>query len=880
MISAQPYPSGVVTLVFTDIVGYSPLCKRYGEAFKPVQGKHNDFVREAAERWNGFVAGLRGDGFFLVFTDPSDAVRFAVDAQLALARHPWTIQASSSSNSEPSEPLDLRVRIGIHTGQASLFDPRGGEAQEYYGSDVNCARRVCDTAYGGQILVSGATREAASLQVPPEIRFKDMGGYPLKGIGDARLWQVQHSGLRDDFSPAINLPLEGTPFVGREAEVDLYRDKLREPQTRLLAFIGFGGIGKTRCALRLARLCAEEEDRMAHFPDGICWVALEEVRSGAAMLERIAHETVRDLQPGRPLKDQLWEFLRQRQMLLILDNLEQIPDGPQVVHELLSRAPALKCVVTSRHDPGLQAETRIEVPPLSPCEAIHLFIERARSRGRHLSAEDADVVQLCGGLEGVPLAIELAAARIVGLTPREMLDRLGTRLQWLKINAPDMPDRQQALRATVDWSYGLLSDEERSVFAQLGVFAGGFTLPAAETICRSPDAFESVQELHGHSLLRAQAGGAQTTRYSMLEPLRDYAMERLHKDSEAEEAARRRHAEFFLAFAQERAARLRTVDEAHALEEALSELDNMRGALAWLGTGGKEQARARLSLALGQLLHRRGFWTQARECFEGGLGGHRHMNGRRHEQGVPEQMLQARLALHLASVLHDLGEAAASRERAEASLALCRKRNDAAGEADALNLLGVLDYDAGRDEEARHRGEEALRLRTRGDHNGHAITLHNLARLADRRGDYGEARRLYEASLSHRRRAVDRRGEAETLGNLGATEHNAGEYRKAREIYQESLSLSRGLGDRYGIARMMHNLGELAELDGEDERPVSLFAHAARLFGELQSPYALDSEEALKRLREKLGSQRFAILQRAAESATWEEAARSEIARR
>jgi predicted ATPase/Flp pilus assembly protein TadD len=723
---------------------------------------------------------------------------------------------------------------------------------------------------------------------------------PARRSGDVAVDPARRSGAgpggdRSSAPARYPLPVPAGPFIGREAEVGEWRELLLQPVTRLLTLVAFGGMGKTRAALELARRCADD------FADGVCWVEIEEARTGEEMVERIADRLRLPLEPPPSAKEKLFAFLSSQRLLLVLDNTEQVSEAADVVGELLSGVDALKCLVTSRRPLELQTERLIEMGPLPATDAERLFAERARARQATfaISQDNAgDVAELCRRLEGVPLAIELAASRIAAMSPREILGHLDERLRLLQTRSPDLRPRQRALRGAIDWSYELLGAAERALFAPLAVFAGGFTMADAEAVigmqeglgqlgnwqtdrrpANSPipqfpdllppadvDVLEGVADLRRQSLLRAEVEAAtQRTRFFMLESVREYAAEKLAETQDRGVAVRERHARHFLEFAGQCAARIRTPEEGRSLEEMASALDNVRAALAWSEQARQHGLGAGIALALAQVLHRIGFWAEAQRCLRAGLSAAEGIEG-----GDPG--LKAALLHNLGSLSYDLGDAAAAREQAEASLALRQERQDCLGTAETLNLCGFLSLADGELDGAEGLLKEALALLDAPNHTLRGIVLHNLALVRRRRGEMDEAERLYQESLAQQRQAGDARGQAETLGDLGALAYRGEDYVEARRLYRESLDLFRSLRDRRGIAAQLYNLGELEERDDDHYTAVALYIHAGRLFRELQSPLAAIPTEALQRLKEQLGPERWEPVLAAAESATWEEA--------
>lgn len=845
-------PTGVITLVFTDIEGSSVLWEAHRHLFAPVLAEHNRVLRAVAAARNGVEVKTEGDAFFLVFARAADAVCFAVDTQRALAAHDWNTLLPG---------LDaIRVRIGMHSGEPILGDHPDGTS-DYFGPVVNRAARVGGAGHGGQIVISDATRVLSLRELPADVTVTELGQHTLKGVGEETLWQVGHPELPSRFPPLKaaaldkhNLPAQTTPFVGRAAEIAEWSALLRDSEVRLLTLLGFGGQGKTRLALQIAENLVED------FADGVWWIELEEARHADAMIARIAHELRIHLHPQPTVREQVFNFHRDRQLLLVLDNTEQIADAGLVVNELLSAGPNIKCLVTTRRALEIRAERRVQVPPLPPSDAVALFVERAQSQVADFSLTPEsrrEVEELCRSLEGVPLAIELAASRSGVLSPGEMLGRLDERFRLLQRRAPDLPPRQRALRGAIDWSYELLSPDDQQLLTELSVFVGGFLIEAAEAVCADFDVLEGVAELHRHSLLRSESTGGKT-RFWMQESVRAYAGEKL-AEAEGADALRKRHAAYYLRFAEARNGKLRSRQEAAALRELLSERANAQAALNWARESGDAGLAARLALALHESFYRLGLWHEVQSMLQGAY------------EALPpgsEPGLRTALQLHLASLAHDRGESAVAQSGAEMALESARASGDTGAQAKTLNLLGLLATDRGESEAAASLFQQSLALRAE-DHTGRAIALHNLARLASRREDLPAARSLYEEALTHRQAGGDARGEAETLGNLGVVEQKAGNAAAARAMYLQSLRLRRELQDPMGTALMLHNLAELAEDAGDDARAITLFVHAARLFQRLDSSFEEAPIASLQAIQTRLG-ETCAPLREQAEGSSWE----------
>lgn len=819
----QSSPTGVVTLAFTDIEGSSELSEQYGSAFEPLRTEHYRLLREAAARWNGIDVESAGDSLFVVFTSTADAVRWALDAQRALLSHDWG-------------GLPLRVRIGLHTGEPFFGD--SGEPFACHGPPVNRAARVMDAAHGGQVLLSHATQVLVAADLPPEFAFRDCGVHRLKGVGEERLWQLVHPDLPGEFPPLRalhpyrhNLPLASTPFMGREAQIEEWLELLARPGIRLLTLVGPGGVGKTRAALHLAELSTGD------YADGVWYIGLEECRAGREIYGSIAGYLHIPLSTLTPVQQQVTHFLQNRELLLVLDNVEQIIDAAGVVHGLLSACPGTKCLVTTRLTLDLRSETVVEVPPLPAGDAERLFVERARARSPAFNvspANAADIAELCRRLEGVPLAIELAAARTGGMAPRQMIQRLGERFRLLQSQIPDLPARQRALRTAIDWSHCLLDAEEQSVFAQLSAFTGGFSLVDAEAVCEGADVFESVMRLRRHSLFRAETDAAsQETRFSMLDSVREYAKERLLATDDSGRAVQQRHAEYFLDFARQRTAAFRTTCEAEALRELETAGANLRGAIDWARRERQAALLAGLALVIGVTLYRRGFSREAAGAIEEGLAAALPLKDQ--DPALYARLLWERAGLHL-----DNQDAVEARRSAAEALELFVLLGDPDGRAQAENLLGQAAMAERCFGEARALFSGALaHYEGRCDQTSAAIVRHNLG-LVERRdseGDPKAAERHLEEALRLRRALGDRRGIAESLNGLGVLAHFARDWAAARACYQEAMELELELGHVLGVATALDNLGEVAVEEGEPERASRLLAASERLMHEIESPH-------------------------------------------
>ena len=617
-------PTGTLTLLFTDIEGSTRLWEHDALAMQAALTRHDEILRSVIEQHGGYVFKTVGDAFCAVFPTAPDALEAALEIQRRLLTSEW----------EQTGPL--RVRMALHTGAA---EERDGD---YFGPPVNRVARLLSAAHGGQVLLSLPTQELVRDQLPTQTSLRDLGEHRLKDLfRPERVFQLLAAGLPSEFPPLRtldafrnNLPLQPTPLIGREKEVSEVCDLMRLEETRLLTLTGPGGTGKTRLALQAAA------DLLDDFPDGTFFAPLATLTEAELLLPAVA-ETLGMRETGeQPLDESLKDYLVERRMLLLLDNFEQVLGAAPAVTELLAGAPGLKVLATSRAPLGLYGEHEFPVPPLSmpdlehppplesltQYEAVSLFVERARALKPDFKVTNESapaVAEICVRLDGLPLAIELAAARIKMLPPKAMLQRLTSRLKLLTGGARDLPERQRTLRATIEWSHALLDEGEQLLFGRLAVFSGGRTLEAIEAICDAlgdlpVDAFDGISSLLDKSLIRQEEGPNGEPRFVMLETVHEFAREKLEDSAEAQEI-KRIHAQYFLTLAEVAFPELRGPDQLEWLERLEAEHDNMRAALTWALERKEAEVALRLGGALWWFWWMRGHNSEGRRWLEEAL---------------------------------------------------------------------------------------------------------------------------------------------------------------------------------------------------------------------------------------------------------------------
>jgi predicted ATPase/class 3 adenylate cyclase len=799
-------PTGTVTFLFTDIEGSTKLWEHDAQVMQAALARHDEILRDAIEERGGYVFKTIGDAFCAAFPTAPEALEAALLSQRGLV----------SSEGEQIGPL--RVRMALHTGAA---EERDGD---YFGPPVNRVARLLSAAHGGQVLLSLATQELVRDASPVDARLEDLGERRLKDLfRPERVFQITTPDLPSEFPPLRtleslrnNLPLQPTPLVGREREVEEVCERLRQEDIRLLTLTGPGGTGKTRLALQAAA------DLLEDFEDGVFFVYLAATTDPDLFLTQVAGALGLQESGDVPLEDLLKEYLGRRELLLVLDNFEQLLSAVPLVGELLSAAPRLKGLATSRIPLGIYGEHEYAVPPLSvpdtkrlppievlsQYEAVRLFIDRASAakRGFEITSENAPAVaEICARLDGLPLAIELAAARIKLLPPKVLLTRLANRLKLLTGGPKDLPARQRTLRGAIEWSHDLLEEGEKTLFARLSVFSGGRTLEAIEAICNAEgdlpvDALDGVSSLLDKSLLVREETSEEESRFVMLETIHEFAREMLQESGEAAEVSRL-HAEYFLTFAEEAEPELEGPDQVAWMERLEADLDNFRAALSWLLEVGEVELALRIGAALSLFWRIRGHLSEGRRWLSEGLSG-----GDAAPAGV-----RARAMLVLGDLAWKQGDYPQGEEKLEASLALCREAGDRRGEAQALNSLGFIASEHNDLERAEKLLEESLALGRKASMPVVINSaLNSLAALAAYRNDYARATVLLEEGLGIARAAGDVRGIAIHTTSLGATAVVTGEFERAEALLQQGREMFWKLGDWLHVSVADLNLGNLA----------------------------------------------------------------------
>jgi predicted ATPase/class 3 adenylate cyclase len=847
-----------ITLMFTDIEGSTRLWESHPQAMRRALARHDALVSEAIAQHGGRVFKTVGDAFCAAFESAAEALRAALAVQASLAHEAWPDEAP------------VKVRAALHTGEVE------DTGRDFVGAPLNRVARLLAAGHGGQTLVSRSTFEASGGAWPEGASLRDLGVHKLKDLAHAEhVYELAHPALPGGFAPIRslsthpnNLPEQLTSFVGRADEARTLTELME--RTRLVTVTGAGGSGKTRLALEVAAGALEQ------FPAGV-WVSeLAPVADGALVADAVATTLGVKETPGQALVATIAQRIAKTRLLLVLDNCEHVVAGSAALAAaLLAQCPGLRIVATSREALGVPGEQTWRVTGLSvpvrdarpqaevlwQSEAVQLFVDRARLVRPGFDVDGgnaAALASLCHRLDGIPLAIELAAARVRSLTVQEIDARLGQRFDLLTSRSRTVLPRHQTLRALVDWSYDLLTEAERRVLQQAAVFAGGWTLPAAEAVCAgdAADMLDLLTSLADKSLVLAEQpdGG---TRYRLLETVREYARERLH-DSGTMRVLRERHCAYFVAFATGAVPALAGATQAAALRHLAVEHDNLRQALDWCATAPDRDAGLRLCGALGRFWMIHGHLTEGRAWCARFLAG----NG-------PPTRERADAINTDGTLAYAQGDYASARAQFEACLAIRRELREPRAIAAVLSNLGAVANVSGEQAQARTLYEESLALaRAANDAPGVARAIANLANVVAYLGDHAAARPLYEESLAMQRAQGDHGYVSITLDNLAEVAYLQGDFARSCELYRESLSLRRELGDRSGIADSLEGLATALAPQGGGLAVARIMAAARKLREEIGSPPTPYKRETYDR---RIAAARAAMRDGDAFDRAWEE---------
>lgn len=854
-------PSGNVTFLFTDIERSSQLWEMHPQAMGRALAQHDELMRDVFTEYRGFIFKTIGDAFCVAFVNALDAARAAVDAQRKLAGATW------------EETGPLRVRIALHSGEAEQRDG------DYFGQTLNRVARVLAAGHGGQTLLSRVTAERVREKLPDDVSLRDLGERRLKDLSKPeRIFQIVTIDLPTEFPPLRslevlpnNLPAQVTTFVGRSREMAEVKRLL--DTTRMLTLTGPGGTGKTRLSLQVA---AEVLDR---FPHGVWLVEFATISDPVLVPETIANAVDVREEAGRPPLDTLADALRARRLLLVLDNCEHlIAPCAQIASALLRRCPELMILASSREPLSIDGETIWPVPPLavpefrreergaefenlSELEAVQLFVERAvsvRPDFALLASNVRIIAQICSRLDGIPLAIELAAARVKALTLQQILARLDDRFRLLSSGSRSALPRQQTLGSLIDWSYDLLSEPERALLRRLSIFVAGRTVEMAEEVCSGDgveraDVFDLLYALADKSLVTIESGEEGESRFTMLESLWDYADEKLTQHGETAKY-RTRHLDYFVRFAEEAENELMGSDQVRVLDRLSTEHFNLNYALRWsLESNDRIERGLRLASALSRYWEVRSYLTEGREQFQELL--------QRTDESI-SPLVRAKAA-------RGAGRLAWCQDRDEDALryyAEAQRLYEQLGmRVDAAYVeafRGFTERNEGHNDKARVLFEHAKSVGEAERTDRLVATgLSGLGSIATDEGNFTQAREMKERSLSIFRETGDKWIIGLVTWSLAKACISERDFDAARRYLGESIALSRELGNKWSIPYALESIADICIAEGCGPKAVRLYGAAStqrEALGLALPPVEkLSYEKALARLHELVPEKRF-----------------------
>lgn len=844
-------PSGTVTFLFTDIEGSTKLSQQYRDAMPALLARHNQILHQAIEAHNGYVFQVVGDSFAAGFHSASDALHAALDAQRALQNEAWT-------------PALIKVRMGIHTGAAQLqIDSKDNPYVGY--ATLASAQRIMSAGHGGQVLLSGATRELVREVLPANTELTDLGEKRLKDlIQPEHIYQLNITGLPVTFPPLktldvslTNLPTQLSTFIGREKEIEQIKERL--VKNRLVTLTGSGGVGKTRLSIQVA------SELLSEYPSGVWLVELAPITDPALVIPTVC--AVLDVTPQgntSPLTV-LTDYLRAKKILLVVDNCEHLIDAcAQLCDSLLHACSNLRIIASSREALGLDGENAYRVPslslPASPhelnavreSEAVKLFVERAMAllpEFRLTEKNASYITQICQRLDGIALAIELAASRVKILKADQIAARLDDAFRLLTGGSRTALPRQQTLRGTIDWSYQLLSQEEQACLRGLSVFMGGWTLEAAEMVCDNENVLEVLIHLVDKSLVAVDFEHGDESRYFLLETIRQYAREKLAENGEADHI-RARHLEYFLTLAQKAEPELKAAGQTAWLRILESDSENIIAALEW-----SLQRNPNNGQQLAAYLH---WYWQLRGDFEQGyawlqkmllinttdetllrakllyaagqmswMAGHREaaMAYSKESESLYEKLGNKEEKAFPISVQGWLTLLKSDTDRAfqlfSESLSLHKQAGNVWGILDVTSGFGDLSKRQGKLDQARQYYQESLLLAKEiGDRDKISFELFNIAELAEEQGNYVEAEKTYEEAL-HYAKESSRPVTDWILNSLGFISLQRRDYERSQRLFEQSLEINQKTGNRVGTASVLNSLGWCSLLQGDFSRAKS-----------------------------------------------------------
>lgn len=824
----------LLVFLFTDIEGSTQLWEKHAERMGTILSRHDDIVHGQVKAHGGKIIKHTGDGVFAVF-EAGQPLECALEAQRQVGRENW------------ADIGELRIRMALHAGEA---ERRG---QDYFGPAVNRTARVMAAGWGGQILLT--SQAASSSSLPPSATLEDLGVHLLKDLGEPQqIYGLAHPDLALQSFPPLrslsahpnNLPIQPTPFVGREPEITELGKLLADSSCSLLTLTGPGGVGKTRLSLQVAA------ENVEAFPDGVYFVPLAPVSSQDLLVSTMSEPLGLTFYGQQDPRGQLLKYLSGKKMLLVLDNFEHLLEGAELIADILTGASHVKILATSRERLNLQGEWLFEVggmdfpkngeaADLGTYSAVELFVQSARrvvSRFSLSETEAPSVSRICQLMEGMPLGIELASAWVRVLSCQEIAQEIEASLDFLESSLRNVPERHRSLRAVFEYSWGFLSEQERQVFSRLSVFRGGFSREAAQAVAGA--SLRVMASLMDKSLLRRNASG----RYELQELLRQYAGQKLAENPQAQEEAHELHCSYYIEFVHNMQKDLFGSGQVQVLDEIRRKIENIQVAWAWAANRRKVMEINRVLHSLYRFYERRSWYLEGEAAF-----------GQAAEalRGAPEvaenhggKKLLGMLIARQGAWCINLGQIEKGRRLLDESLSILRGIDDQREAVFPLVALARLADIQGRYEESERLEQESLSIsRAVGNQRAVATILRNLAGKSGVSRTNIERKRIFEESLSINRQLGDLREISIGLGALGIVTHELGESEKARQLLQESLALSRQIGDEMHEAELLTFLGsvslDLGELEEARRLHQESLAIAKKIGNPVQAVNSLDS---------------------------------------
>jgi predicted ATPase/class 3 adenylate cyclase len=899
-------PTGTVTFLFTDIEGSTTLAQQYPAELPALLARHHTILHGAIATHQGHVFQITGDAFCAAFYTASDALNAALDAQRSLQHEAWN-------------PAPVKVRMGLHTGsaQAGAIEERAGGYVGYL--TLTRVQRVMSVAHGGQVLLSNSTADLLQGELPADVTLRDMGKHRLKGLTQPdRLWQLVAPDLAAEFPPLKslttipnNLPLQLTSFVGREKEISDIKSLLNS--ARLVTLTGSGGTGKTRLAQEVGA------ERLSAFANGVWLIELAPLSDEAQIIPALAQVFGLQELPFNPLANLVLDYVRDKKILLLLDNCEHLIDAcARLADDLLHQCAGLKILASSREALGIAGEVVYRIPSLADSESTQLFVDRARAANSNFKLTDANasaIAQICHRLDGIPLAIELAAARVKLLSPEQVAARLDDMFRLLIGGSRTALPRQQTLRALIDWSYDLLSEEEKRLLQFASVFVGGWTLEALEFVADEPNTLELLEQLVNKSLVVTEELDGKM-RYFLLETIRQYAREKLFEAKQAA-AARDRHFAYFdkLSDGLWNVYRIRSEVEIERHKAIRVEMDNLRAALEW-GLQNNLEETLNLAANIAMSLSISDGQLEGIGMLKLALKKFRSLPPSEDDVWRKREELLMRACFSLGTITVGSGDIVLSRSALQEAIQIARQLGDQFMLGYSLEMYANSSNFI-KAEDTLPAAQEGLEIFTElNDSAGLAMAYSNIARWAAINGNYDESQK-YLALLQEVSRDIPVsfqsgilllglasnarfQGQFETakkhfevglkmferVGHKGFmtvmtteiahTERAMGNYSNAKNTYKETIKVFQDLGNRPAVAHQLECFAMIAVVEEQQQRAAKLFG-AADAIREATGHEPTDEEEAaetqfMSRLHAMLSEAEFTALWAEGRSMTMEQA--------